>query len=293
MSTDRDVTRTVRSWLEDGATTLPDRVLDAVLVELPTTPQRRATWWPARSIEQMNTAIKFGLAAVVVVVAALLGFNYLVAPNIGGRGPDTAPSSPTPSPAVSELHAGALDPGTYAMDDPARTPVRLVFTVPAGWSTRGGDLYTRKHSEQPGEVGFFSWVVTHVYADACNSAGTLTEVGPTVDDLVNALASQAGSAAAEPVGLSIGGYAGVRVDMSGDADLDAASCRVPNVLQIWANEAETDFFAIGPDIVSASSVYIVDVEGERVVITAGGNTDASATDLAELDAIIASIRFEP
>lgn len=31
MSTDRDVTRIVRSWLEEGATALPDRVLDGVI----------------------------------------------------------------------------------------------------------------------------------------------------------------------------------------------------------------------------------------------------------------------
>ena len=54
MSTDRDVTRIVRSWLEDGATALPDRVLDTVLDQLPATPQRRA-WWPARRLREMNT----------------------------------------------------------------------------------------------------------------------------------------------------------------------------------------------------------------------------------------------
>jgi len=95
MSTDRDITRTVRSWLEDGVTALPDRVLDDVLDQLPATHQRRATWWPARRIAQMNTAARFGLAAAAVVVAALLGYNYLVAPNIGDPGLDDV--SPTPS----------------------------------------------------------------------------------------------------------------------------------------------------------------------------------------------------
>ena len=42
MSTDRDTTRIVRSWLEEGATALPDRVLDAVLDQVPATSQRRA-----------------------------------------------------------------------------------------------------------------------------------------------------------------------------------------------------------------------------------------------------------
>ena len=41
MSTDRETTRIVRSWLEEGATALPDRVLDAVLDQVPTTRQRR------------------------------------------------------------------------------------------------------------------------------------------------------------------------------------------------------------------------------------------------------------
>jgi hypothetical protein len=31
MTTERETTRIVRSWLEDGATQLPDRVLDGVL----------------------------------------------------------------------------------------------------------------------------------------------------------------------------------------------------------------------------------------------------------------------
>ena len=44
MSSDRDTTRIVRSWLEEGVTELPDRVLDAVLDELPATHQRRVTW---------------------------------------------------------------------------------------------------------------------------------------------------------------------------------------------------------------------------------------------------------
>jgi hypothetical protein len=41
MSTDRDVTSIVRSWLDEGVTALPDRVLDAVLDQVPATPQRR------------------------------------------------------------------------------------------------------------------------------------------------------------------------------------------------------------------------------------------------------------
>ena len=37
MTTDAELSRIVRSWLEDGRTRLPDHVLDAVLADIPTT----------------------------------------------------------------------------------------------------------------------------------------------------------------------------------------------------------------------------------------------------------------
>ncbi len=40
----------------------------------------------------MNNIAKLGLAAAAVVVAALLGYTYLVAPNVGGPEPSTSPS---------------------------------------------------------------------------------------------------------------------------------------------------------------------------------------------------------
>jgi hypothetical protein len=54
MSSDRELTRIVRSWLEDGVNALPDRVLDDVLVQLPVTSQRRP-WWRAWRKNLMNS----------------------------------------------------------------------------------------------------------------------------------------------------------------------------------------------------------------------------------------------
>ena len=67
MSTDRETTRIVRSWLEEGVTRLPDRVLDAVLDQVPATPQRRS-WWPAWRSNQMNTYAKLIATAAAVLV---------------------------------------------------------------------------------------------------------------------------------------------------------------------------------------------------------------------------------
>ena len=105
MSTDRETTRIVRSWLEEGATALPDRVLDAVLDQVPATRQRRARWpaWTFRVMTtdpraskrdvigrtkqrqalrvprrypSMNGLVKWAVAAVVVAVVG--GFAFVV-----------------------------------------------------------------------------------------------------------------------------------------------------------------------------------------------------------------------
>ena len=101
MSTDRDITRIVRSWLRTDEHESADRVMDAVLDALDTTPQRRATWWPARRLPAMNTFARLGIAAAIVAVAALLGLNYLVAPNVGGPGLGDPSPTLTPSPAAA------------------------------------------------------------------------------------------------------------------------------------------------------------------------------------------------
>jgi hypothetical protein len=94
MSTDRDTTRIVRSWLKTDEYESADRVLDAVLDQLDTTPQRRATWWPARRLPPMSTSLRYGIAAAVVAVAAVVSFSFL-ANQVG------PPSTPTPSASAS------------------------------------------------------------------------------------------------------------------------------------------------------------------------------------------------
>ena len=71
MSTDRDTTRIVRSWLRTAEHESADRVLGTVLDRLDATPQRRATWWPARRLPELNNTAKLVLGAAAVVVAAL------------------------------------------------------------------------------------------------------------------------------------------------------------------------------------------------------------------------------
>jgi hypothetical protein len=108
-ATDRDTTRIVRSWLDEGATRLPDHVLDAVLDRVPATPQRRITWWPARRLQPMNSMLKYGLAAAVIAIAALLGYSYFVAPNVGSPGLGDPTPTPIPTLAPSPSVVATID----------------------------------------------------------------------------------------------------------------------------------------------------------------------------------------
>ena len=111
MSADRDTTRIVRSWLEEGATALPDRVLDAVLDQVPATSQRRPLW-PARRFREMNNTVKLAIAAVAVVVVAVVGITLLPrSGGVGGSGPGPTSrpgQTAAPSPIASPSASGAL-----------------------------------------------------------------------------------------------------------------------------------------------------------------------------------------
>jgi hypothetical protein len=113
MATDRDTTRIVRSWLEEGRTALPDHILDAVLDQVPATRQRRA-WWPAWRFADMNNIAKLLIAAAAVAVVAIVGINLLPARDGGAGGGSVVSPSPSPSPAL-------LARGTFTVSDNSAT----------------------------------------------------------------------------------------------------------------------------------------------------------------------------
>ena len=93
-------------------------------------------------------------------------------------------------------------------------------------------------------------------------AGTLEEIGPTSDDLVAAILNQENTPAVGPTDLTIGGYAAQRVDLGYPTQLDDSTCRNPGiVIQVWADPAETGYFALPPG--RYASIYVVDVDGQR------------------------------
>lgn len=297
MTTDREMERIVRSWLEPGLTTLTDDVLDPVLNQLPATPQRRP-WWPARRIADMNLLAKYAVAATAVVVIAIVGFNLLGASGTSQVGaPPSAPASPSTAPSASPPPvtptSGALEAGPYRWTAPRG---EVAFVVPNGWtaSTHGigkpgqGTDIAISHN-LPGSP----YEVTHVFTDACQTDlptapnGKNEQIGPTATDLVKALEDQLGTDA------TTSSFAGGQlVEIREGAGLDRSTCTegADGWLKIWAdNPPEDNYFPL--EVGHWAEVYIFEHDGERFVFSAAIGNDAPAADVEELHTIVESFEF--
>jgi len=286
VSTDRETTRIVRSWLEDGVTQLPDTILDSVLDELPATPQRRATWWPARRLPHVHTSVKVGLAAVIVVAAMLVGYTYFASPSVG----DPSRTTPTASPDVLP-RSGDLAAGPYEIEG-ASVPVHISFDLGDGWAACSQNMLEQGvcrigPSETPRSiVGVAFPVVENVVADPCDATTLLDPpVGPSVDDLVTALSELDGFSATAPEDVTVGGYPAKRLTVTAPANVDD-TCE----LGTWATSQRTNGVGEG----EANDLYVVDVDGERIVIAMSYFIpNAGQEDLDEAQRVIDSIRIEP
>ena len=75
-------------------------------------------------------------------------------------------------------------------------------------------------------------------------------------------------------------------------ELDLTTCRPPAPvgIQLW-QDVGTKYFVFLAD--GATSLYVADINGERLVVTAQPVTaQALAADIAEVEEMVASIQFE-
>ena len=209
----------------------------------------------------------------------------------GAASPTSPPASAAPDGAVRMPEdASVLAAGRYYVDDRYyMNASRMTFTVPAGW-TADGDLY--KDRGEPGEVKFTTWVLTHVFSDVCQW-GTLVDAGTTVDEFVSSVMEQEGWEASAPTDVTLGGFPGKRIELTVPADLDTSTC-TNGVLRYWPGP--------GPDLSTGDccnppgntdTVYVIDIDGNRLVAIARHYPGSSSQNRAELQGVIASIEIEP
>jgi hypothetical protein len=294
MSTERDTTRIVRSWLEEGRTSLPDWVRDDVLDRLPATPQRRSRW-PAWRFYPVNTYAKVAIGLAAVAVVAFAGFNLLPrSTGPGGPGPSptntlttpsTSPSpSPTPEPTAS-LVAHTVRP-CCTEDDPRLDSMTFAIMAPPSWEPLEDLGVTAFWDGPDGDEAFVGlYPGGNVFSDPCKTdaeAGADVPVGPTVNDLVTALVDHPSLSVTDPVDITLAGYAGKYLDLTTPDDISECAQYQPMDHHIYAQ---------GPG--QRWHMWILDVDGVRVLVEGNDYPATSPETLAEEQAIIESLVITP
>jgi hypothetical protein len=212
-----------------------------------------------------------------------------------------APSDTDTAPTVRDIMdfepLGPIEPGTYFMDadlNPS-TPLRVIYDVPAeGWSQWIG---AAKFGPNDGHVGVSITTVVNLVTDGCRDHfAAVPPVGPTVDDLATALSELAPfEVTTAPEDVTIYGYSGTHLEWTvpdiGFDRCDAGDVRSWIAPMDAAEVGDAYYGYTGPGY--REEFWILDVEGTRLMIAAERSPGSPSKDLAELRAILDSIRIEP
>ena len=202
MTAMRDTDRLIRAFLDDGPIDLPDRAYDEVRLQIGRTRQR-VVIGPWRK-PRMTPILRIAIAAAAVVVAIAVGLNVL--PRQSTVGPAATPSSspsPTPSPTpIPYSWQGPLLAGMYTTDFAFDLPYKVSFTVGDGWIANDISLAKNDH------IALMAMSVENLFDDPCSGQLSDPPVGPSVDDLADALSGMANLDATTPKTVTLAGLTG-------------------------------------------------------------------------------------
>jgi hypothetical protein len=237
-------------------------------------------------------------AAAVVAVIGVAGIALAI--NNTSEDDDEAPS-PAVQPTVEATTTVApttLAPtttvaprtGTYLLSEhhpllETESDVRVTFAVPAGWKQYG--WMVAKPTSSP-TFGLVFDYVANIYTDTCPSVLVDPPVGPTVDDLASAWANLPGFDATAAIDITVDGFHGKQVEFT-VPDYNSEDCAYGDFKLLNA-VGGGDYWAQGPN--HHHKLWILDVNGTRIVIVASRFPDTSPQDRATIDEILASIQID-
>jgi hypothetical protein len=229
------------------------------------------------------------IAAAAVIGLLVIGAGAVVLGRASPEGVGAPGATPTPSPtAVATplaIHDGPLTPGRYVSRGmPSLLPARFTFDVPDGWSGVDGSVWlTDKEGRPPDGATFGFGPGGSLFSEPCGAPPPPDiEVEPTVDDFADALADHPLLDVTDPVDVALGGYAGKYVDLQIPSDISAC----PTSYFPW----EPGIYAQGPG--QRWHLWILDVDGARIVVLSTDYAGTSAQDRAELQAMVDSLQIE-
>ena len=232
----------------------------------------------------------FGWALVAFVAVLTVGGLYFAFNGDNEVVDQVAASTPTtvPEPTMIVPWGG---PGPRA---------HLTVILPDDWETNDGFVVKGDADVEPSDppetaarrsfIRVGSSVVANIYSEPCNSTLLDPPLGPTVDDLATAFAEAWGTNATTPTEVTLDGFVGKQMVLTVPADVDFADC-INLRYMAWRDTTGGVRLYQGPGQIQES--WIVDVEGERLLIEASYFPEITPENRAELQQVIESIQIEP
>ena len=189
-----------------------------------------------------------------------------------------------------------LEAGTFALGLP---PLTITFTVPDGWEA--GPFYvvpTEGGAQPPTGTAVGFWIVDNIFADPCRWDRGLLDPppGPSAADLATALKDQRGRYATNPTPGELNGRPTIEMELTVPPDLDFSECsndKGPRSYYIsWPQRDPPGGgrYHQGPG--QRDRLWILEVDGVRLVVDASYFPETSAADRAELWRIVRSVHVE-
>lgn len=255
----------------------------------------------------MSNIARIAIAAAAVLVVAVVGINVFPSRNPSNVGVPNPSPSPTPSPillpADGSSGLGPMEPGAYVTDgDWADVNVMLpvIFTVPEGWGNAGWAIErppgaSSQFTAKAGDAWISFGTVGQTYSDPCKYQSTALDppLGPTVQDFVTALGQQVGSNATTPSAATIDGFSGQALQIEIPVGIDAPNCE-GREYRLWVAPGQGDPARNTGNLSGLDDrLWVLDVNGIRLVIESLAPMAATDAQRSEAEAIVESIHFGP
>ena len=198
--------------------------------------------------------------------------------------PTTSLLDPTPEPTAS-LVTHALTPFGPDDKDPRAASITITFDAPASWERFEGIGVWVESNGPPEGAALLFYRGGALFNEPCltdEEAGADVPVGPTVDDLVTALVDHPSLDVTSPVDVTLAGYPGKYLDLQVPGDISTCTTYRP---------LDAHHYAQGPG--QRWHMWVLDVDGVRVLVETNDFARTSAARLAEEQAIIRSLKIAP
>ena len=223
------------------------------------------------------------LTALVTATSTACGGNagpLPTSPSVITESRATSPAAWTPVPADRDE---ALPPGRYGLTANGAADMPWAVVDVQGAHASLGQWALRDVPTGTGAMGY--WTVTGVYRDPCSKTAGLIDVGDSAAGLAQALARQQRSRVTAPVAVTLDGHQGFYLELSAPSDIDFGSCGYDT----WDSTPGGGRYLQEPGQIDR--IWIVDVDGDTLVLNATIWSAAKRDTLQRLTAMVESVDF--